>query len=80
MARCGLHPINRGLESLKFKICSGQVQLLTVRNSSLSERRFDGSALLDRLGVRAADLTNEALAATLFVDLRLPIVPHRQTV
>ena len=30
--------------------------------------------------VREADLTNEALAATLFVNLRSPIAPQRQTV
>jgi hypothetical protein len=30
--------------------------------------------------VRAADHTNEALAATLFVNLRLPIAPQRETV
>jgi hypothetical protein len=30
--------------------------------------------------VRAADPTNEVLAATLFVNLRLPIAPQRQTV
>jgi hypothetical protein len=30
--------------------------------------------------VRAADHSNEALAATLFGHLRLPIAPQRQTV
>ena len=47
-------------------------------DAPLALGRFDGSAPIERLGVRAADTTARRFAATLFVNPRIPIASPGQ--